>query len=404
MATCPLCFATMPASALEAHVQRVHPEGPARGGSRAAEAAPPPSKKHRTDAPKPAPPPRAPPSLSRAELGALSVSALKAALSARGVDCKGMLEKQELVDKLLELQAQPQPPPRRSAPPSASASPEWVAAAFADGSGYAPPPWALERRPADPKSHLYFKLLVIAEASAIRRAVKPSASPTPRKQPPPTHITVTYWTERGVGRPITGAMVDAVKNVCQRFKGHTIGLVERPGYSGCCATAIGGTSVDGALARLRQALVSAANVAAPRGGPYYSPLQFRSTDGGPEAIDNWHVTKGLRPSSRLDPSRFPPAEAAWLRSQPRPVLGWELKLEFKVSAHLAPIRANDALHQALLWCPDSNRTATPVGNADFVITGAEKIEKIGKTLIVNVKDALRELQKGRRPGQCPQYG
>jgi hypothetical protein len=67
--------------------------------------------------------------------------------------------------------------------------------------------------------------------------------------------------------------------------------------------------------------------------------------------------------------------------------------------------ANDALHQALLWAPDSNRAATAVGCADAEVGAHTALKGLEAESAGYVQHALRRLRETGRGPQCaPQCG
>jgi len=283
---------------------------------------------------------------------------------------------------------------------AAAAAARAFEAAFSEASpfsAYRLPPWALPGRAASRSNLLYWKVVVLA---AIPKSL--AGDGDGGHDGPPAHVTVAFWTERGAGTPLTGARVAAMFDVVKTFQGQRVAVAALEAGRGT-------TAPRGALVRVREALVGAANAATPAGR---RPLVFRSTDGGPEEIANCHVTRGLAPPRVLDAADAADREeAAWLRAGAGVagaggrVLGWVLPLALTIVARAAPIACNDALHQALLWAPDSNRAATAVGCADAEVGAHTALKGLEAESAGYVQHALRRLRETGRGPQCaPQCG
>ena len=278
-------------------------------------------------------------------------------------------------------------------------------AAFSEASpfsAYRLPPWALPVRATSRSNLLYWKVVVLAAIPKSLARADGGGGAGGGHDGPPAHVTVAFWTERGAGTPLTGARLAAMFNVVKTFQGQRVAVAALEAGRGT-------TAPRSALVRVREALVGAANAATPAGR---RPLVFRSTDGGPGEIANCHVTRGLAPPRALDAAGGDASdreEAGWLRAGAAAgggrVLGWVLPRSLTIVARAAPLACNDALHQALLWAPDSNRAATAVGCADAEVGAHTALKGLEAESAGYVQHALRRLREtGRLPQCAPQCG
>jgi len=190
-------------------------------------------------------------------------------------------------------------------------------------------------------------------------------------------------------------------------------LLADPAFPGYRAS----TDPAGPIARLREALVAACNAVGVHVPPYRHHI-FRSTDGGPEAIANVHVTRGLvppRPLAELAALREEP-EGSWARDAAAAGgQGWEVPLfdaagrgsAIHLTAQLAPLQCNDHLHAACLHLDDNNITASAVAKANTEITLRVKpgeVPYLGTVRIQAIEPFLLQLQKKKIPTICPQCG